>query len=280
MDNKQHYALPIAAGAGLAFVFAMVTSLVGSVLPPVSCCVCLAGTLGSILSIYLLQQKVGAPIETKEAAIVGTAVGGVLFVLFFGFASIFMLVMGASAIPGLRDMPGDAQAAFGGSMALILGVICGVNLFHVLFGALGGVVGAALFKNQAGGNPPGGGGGPGAGGFGPPGGGAPGGFGQAPGSQPGGFGPPGGAPPAGGFGQAPGSQPGGAPGGFGQAPGSQPGGPGQSPGGQPGGFGQAPGSQPGGAPGGFGQAPGSQPGGGFGQPPGGQNPQGGGWGQQ
>ena len=272
MDHKEHYALPIGAGFGVAFVFAIVVSLVGSIIPFVGCCVCLASTAGAILAINLLQKKVGAPIEMKEAAVVGAIIGGLLFLVFTGLSTILVLVVGASAIPGMSEMPGDAAAGLGGSLAVVFGVVCGVNLFHVLFGALGGLAGSAIFKNNA----PGGGGGTPGGGFGPPAGG--GGFGP-PGQPPGGGGPGSFGPP----GQPPGG--GGAPGGFGQPPGGG-GGFGQPPGGPPaggGGFGQPPGGG-GAAPqgGGFGQPPGSQPGGGFGQPPGGggQGPQGGGWGQQ
>lgn len=215
MDNKQFYAVPIVVGIAVGFVFAGVMTAIGMLIPFVGCCACLGGTLGSLLSIMMLQKKVGATIQPKEGAVVGVFVGLGLTVLHFGFTAIMVALLGAAMIPGMQG--GDQAAGVAGSLAIVLGGTCITLLIaHVIFSALGGVAGAAMFKAPPGGPP---------GGIGP---------GGAPGGPPTGFNPQGGPgfgqPPGGGFGPPPG-------GGFGQPP-SGGGGFGPPPGG--GGFGQPP----------------------------------------
>lgn len=197
MDNKQFYAVPVVVGIAVGFVFAGIMSAVSVVLPPVGCCACLGGTLGSVLSLMMLQKKVGAAIQPKEGAIVGVFVGLGLTVLHFGFTAIMVALLGAAMIPGMQG--GDQAAGVAGSMAIVLGGTCITLLIaHVIFSALGGLAGAAMFKPPSSGPP---------GGIGP---------GGAPGGPPTGFNPqsgPGfGPPPGGGFGQPPSG------GGFGQPP--------------------------------------------------------------
>jgi hypothetical protein len=127
---------------------------------------------------------------------------------------LLFLVFGAAMIPGAAGGELEGAAAGTGMMLLIFGGSCILSLvLYGGFGALGGLLGAVIFKPKV--DAPGGGGGfgpPGGGGYGPPGGG---GFGPPGGPPSGGgaFGPPGGGggfgPPSGGpgFGQPPGGGP-------------------------------------------------------------------------
>lgn len=214
MEHKEHYLGPVLIGGVLAAIL--------SSIPIVNYCnfiFCMWMLLGAGLAVKLVQDKTNA-VQGKEGAVIGLFTGLVTGGLFGVLYLLMFLLFGAAMIPGAANGQLEGAALGTGMMAIIFGGSCilAVVIFGG-FGALGGLLGAAIFQpKQA--TPPGGGyGPPGGGGFGPPPGG---GYGPPPG---GGYGP----PPGGGFGQPPG-------GGFGQPPG--------------GGFGQPPGGGYGGPPGG------------------------------
>ncbi|MGE0786556.1 MAG: hypothetical protein AB7S26_12870 [Sandaracinaceae bacterium] len=230
MQHKEHYMGPVIIGGVVAGVL--------SLIPIVNYCnliFCMWMLLGSALAVYLVQNKVGTKIEAGEGAAIGGLTGLVTGGLFGLIYMLLFLVFGASMIPGAASgRVGMSETGMGIGMMLLICVGC-VILALVLygaFGALGGLIGSAVFQPSVppSAGPPGGYGGP------PPGGPPPGGFGQPPGGPPaGGFGQPPGGPPAGGFGQPPG-------GGYGQPPGGGGYGPPPGGGGTPppggGGFGQ------------------------------------------
>ncbi len=181
MEHKEPSLGPVLIGGVAAAIL--------SAIPIINYCnliFCMWMLLGAGLAVKLLQDKTNA-IEVKEGAVIGLLTGlvtggvfGVIYILVF-------LLFGAAMIPGAASGELEGAAAGTGMMALIMGGSCiGSLVVYGGFGALGGVIAAAIFKPKVDGPP-------GSGGFGPPGGG----FGQPPG---GGFG----QPPGGGFGQPPG----------------------------------------------------------------------------
>lgn len=222
MKHKDHYLGPVLIGGVVAGIL--------SAIPFVNYCnfiFCMWMLLGAGLAVYLVQQKVKVTIEPGEGAAIGGLTGLVTGALFGVLYILMFLIFGAAMIPGAADGHVAEAGASVGMMALIFGGGCFASLIiYGAFGALGGVIGASIFKQQP---PPSGGGGQQFGA--PPAQGGGQGFGQPP-QGPGGFG----QPPQGpsGFGQPPQSG-----GGFGQTP--QGGG----------GFGQPPQGGQGGPPPGF-----------------------------
>lgn len=191
MRNKQYYLMPVLVGGAVAGVL--------SAMPIVqygNCIFCLWMLLGAGLAVMLVQNK-AQTVDTSEGAIIGALAGVVCAVIHGAGWGAIMALFGASMIPAAaRGEIGNDQALASGGMlaAIVVGAFVLMLIIYPLFGALGGLFGALIFKPTL--PPPGEGGGrPGS--YQPPsdpfGGG--GGYGQ----PPGGFGPPpGGAPPSGG----------------------------------------------------------------------------------
>jgi len=194
LKYREHYLAPVLVGGIVAGIL--------SSIPFVNYCnfiFCLWMLVGANLAVFMVQNKVQAEIAPMEGAAIGGLAGLVTGGMFGLLYMVLFLIFGAAMIPGAADGHA-AEAGMGvGMMALIFGGSCiGALIVFGGFGALGGMIGSAIFKPKS---PPPGGGGPG--GFQ----GQQGGFGQPP---QGGFG----QPPQGGFGQPPQG-----PSGFGQPPG-------------------------------------------------------------
>ena len=114
----------------------------------VNCLLC-AGFWGSaIFAVWLYRRLSGAP-TTRQAVGIGALTGllaGVLgFLLSFvglsgaqGFLNTYGKLMSPDALQGMGDIP-----AWGGIVFNLIGV-----LFNVGFGALGGLIGGAIFKSR------------------------------------------------------------------------------------------------------------------------------------
>ncbi|HJK91230.1 MAG TPA: hypothetical protein RMH26_10915 [Polyangiaceae bacterium LLY-WYZ-15_(1-7)] len=162
-------------------------------------CCCLIGwftTAGAaILTVKLVDDKASSPIEMGEATLLGVFTGliaGALSGVIWGVALIALDQQNAAAMEQLGF--GGAQRS--SEVAQFFVAFCSSILFHPMFGALGGLIGGAIFKKN---DPPP----PAGGGFGgPPQGGPGGGFGGP--GQGGAFGgPPQGGQGGGGFGGPP-----------------------------------------------------------------------------
>ena len=191
MPNKQFY-MPWVVVIGL------LTGLV-SVIPIVNllnCIFCGWMLLGAGLTTKLVSDKAGATIEPGEGALIGLFTGVVAGIFAGAVSAGISAAMHNStyAMLGGADNPFAQQSAAGGAIMQF----CVYALFLPIFGTLGGLAGAAIFKK---GPPPGGYGGGGYGGGAPPPGG---GFGPGPfGGPPQGGGGYGGPPQGGGFGGPP-----------------------------------------------------------------------------
>jgi hypothetical protein len=198
VPNKEHYLVPVLIGGAVAGVLSSIPFV-----SALNCIFCLWMLVGAALAVMLVQNMTHS-VQIGEAAAIGALAGVVCALITGAFSAAMVAISGAPAIPAAAQ--GQMRELFegGGSIVLLIGATCMMQLIiYPLFGALGGLIGGAIFKPSAGG--PGAGG---DGGFGPPPGG---GFGAPPGGgfgqPPGGFGPPPGqgGPPPGGFGPPPGS---------------------------------------------------------------------------
>ncbi len=188
MRNKNSYFPGVLVGGAAAGVLSTIPFI-----NYVNCLFCAWMLLGAGLAVYLVQQRCN-DVELGEGAIIGIFAGLICGFIAFAGGSLLMLAGFSVGIPGAGNP--EEVLGLGGGLVVMLAMGCAINmLIYPLFGALGGLISAAIFKPSGGGgsNEVGGFGGPSAGGFNPP----------APGALPpaGGTG---GTPPAGGgFGNPP-----------------------------------------------------------------------------
>jgi hypothetical protein len=184
-----------------------------SALPAVNTCCCIWAIVGGMIAANMYIKGSANPVTPADGAVVGAIAGVVGVVLIFVIGIPLQLIFGTammSMMQGIMQSADPSQAAqmremmaasgIGFGRAFVNALISGVTV--IIFSAVGGLLGVALFEKRKGGPgvpppPP-----PQGGGYGNPGGG---GYGT-PGAGGGGF-----NPPAGGYGQ-----PGG--GGYGQNP--------------------------------------------------------------
>lgn len=180
MKNKQAYVPGViiaGAAAGLLSGIPFVNL--------VNCCFCAWMIGGGVLAVNLVSKKTPDVIEAGEGAIIGALAGVICGVIAGSIGAVFQFIgVGTSPmanIPGQQN-PMAELATNAAAMAAV--TLCFSILIYPIFGAVGGLIGAAVFKKKEPPVPPTGFAGPG----------APGG---AAGPQ-GGWGPPPGSPPAGG----------------------------------------------------------------------------------
>jgi hypothetical protein len=169
------------------------------------CCFCIQIVLPGMFAVKFVADKANQSIDAGESAIIGVIVGGIAAVLggtmtaivslLFGGANQAQMAQVAQQVPELAPY---LQQGASGTVSSAISQLCCFGVMFPLFGALGGLIGSAVFKKDPpGGQPPYGGGGtynqPAQGGYGQPQGG---GYGQP---QGGGYEP----PQGGGFGQPP-----------------------------------------------------------------------------
>jgi hypothetical protein len=206
VPNKEFY-MPWVVVVGL------VTGLL-SVIPVVNwlnCLFCGWMLLGAGLSVKLVSDKAGVTIEPGEGALIGLFTGLVTGVFSGAVQAGIQAVMRQNAFAAF-----GGESPFGGQSVAVMAAVqfCASAVLFPLFGTLGGLLGAVIFKKGPpagggyGGPPPGYGGPPPDGGYGGPPQPPQGGFGGPP--QGGGFGGPpqggggfGGPPQGGGFGGPP-----------------------------------------------------------------------------
>ena len=171
-----------------------------SAIPAVNYCCCIWALVGGLLAAHLYIKASPNPVTPADGAIVGALAGGIGVVLIIVIGIPLQLILGTAmmsmmggimqnADPRQADQFREAMAASGG--VTIFNAIKGAvlsSVIAVIFSAVGGLLGVAIFEKRKGGpgmppppppqagGPGGGYGQPGGGGYGQPGGG----FGQNP----------------------------------------------------------------------------------------------------
>jgi hypothetical protein len=116
----------------------------------VNCLLCAGFWAGALLAVWLYKRLSGA-VTLQQGVIIGAAAGLVAGVI--GFALSFVNVAGAAALIETysRFMPEDADidvaALASGPVKIVMNLLgIGVN---IIFGAVGGLIGGAIFKPRA-----------------------------------------------------------------------------------------------------------------------------------
>ncbi|HEV2800639.1 MAG TPA: DUF5518 domain-containing protein [Pyrinomonadaceae bacterium] len=123
-----------------------------SIIPIVSTCCFLWALGGGFLAVYMYGNKAPAPLQTGDAAKLGAMAGAIGALIYLLIQVPVMLFFGAASISQQLESSGagGGMAAFGAGLGffmvfVVAGIIVG-------FGALGGVIGAAVLgKNRPGG---------------------------------------------------------------------------------------------------------------------------------
>lgn len=115
----------------------------------VNCLVCAGFWVGPLFAVWLYKRMSGT-ISTKEGIWVGVTAGAIAGVI--GFLLSFVGAAGASGL--IKEinllMPAQDQidlSGIGGEIGGIIFTLFGV-IFDIIVGAIGGFVGATLFKNK------------------------------------------------------------------------------------------------------------------------------------
>jgi hypothetical protein len=122
-------------------------------------CCCLWVVSGGAIAAYLLQQGDQAPITTGDGAIAGLfagVVGAFIYLLLSIPITIFLAPIERMFMERLAEMAGTMQPDFrnyvGGHIGQGIGLIVGFIMmlfFGSAFSALGGVLGAAIFRRSS-----------------------------------------------------------------------------------------------------------------------------------
>lgn len=125
-----------------------------SILPLLGTCCFLWAIAGGALAVYMYLNKSTMPFAAADGAKLGALAGAIGAGIYLIIALPMMLLGGAMQISQqLEQAGGGGVAAFGAGLGIfIVFIVAGVI---VGFGALGGVIGAAIFgKNRPGGTTP------------------------------------------------------------------------------------------------------------------------------
>jgi hypothetical protein len=115
----------------------------------VNCLLCVGFWGGAILSVWLYQRMTGT-MTIGQAVIVGTVTG-----VFSGLLGFLLGLVGLAGAAGLiktygpllaADESPDLSSALTGSWIIIFNLV-GV-MVNIVFGALGGLIGGAIFKSK------------------------------------------------------------------------------------------------------------------------------------
>lgn len=147
-----------------------------SAIPGIKACCCIWALIGGLVAVYLYVKKSPTPVTTGDGAILGAIAGaiGIAFIVIIGIP--LQLVAGAAMVSLIQSMVPPDQAAQMNALtagetigsAIMSAVV--ISIVGVIFSAIGGLIGVAIFEKRKGGAgvppppPP-----PAAGGFGGPG---------------------------------------------------------------------------------------------------------------
>jgi hypothetical protein len=111
----------------------------------VNCLLCIGFWGSAVLAVWIYMRMTG-PITLKDAVIVGLATGLATGIL--GFALSFIGLAGGTAIANsIRAVAPDASVDIPDGSGVVFN-LCGA-LVDILFGAIGGLIGGALFRKKA-----------------------------------------------------------------------------------------------------------------------------------
>ena len=153
MDNKQHY-LPWIAIWGA--VFAVVCSI-----PLLNCCCFLWFPVAGLLSVMNVSNKANATVQFAEGALVGLITGAVAGIGSGVLAGALNAAMGTALVDFYRTLPNippetmaQLEAAYANPGASFAQSCCLFSVVGPAFGAVGGLIGSAIFKKDGGGAMP------------------------------------------------------------------------------------------------------------------------------
>jgi hypothetical protein len=153
MDNKQHY-FPWVAIWGA--VFAVVCAI-----PLLNCCCFLWFPVAGLLSVMNVSNKANATVPFAEGALVGLITGAVAGVGSGVLAGVLNVAMGTALLDFYRTLPtippetlAQLEAAYANPAASFAQSCCMFTVVGPAFGAIGGLIGSAVFKKDGGGAMP------------------------------------------------------------------------------------------------------------------------------
>lgn len=144
MNNRAHY-LPAVLLWGVVF------GLVGAI-PIISCCGCLFTLGAGVLAARAVANAAPTAVNVGEGAIIG-GLTGILSGGIHGVLNATLNLLLASSLPGIYRSLGappalvaQLEAAMANPIRGALTALCMGIVLGPVFGALGGVIGAAVFK--------------------------------------------------------------------------------------------------------------------------------------
>jgi hypothetical protein len=135
----------------------LITSLVGGVVSTllsnipvinlINCLLCAGFWIGPLLAVWMYRRQVGS-LTLGQGVLIGTLAG--VWAGVFGFALSLFGLAGAAALMRTYSqfLPQDSGIDLGGAAFSVLLNLFGVG-FNVLFGAIGGLLGGAIFRTPA-----------------------------------------------------------------------------------------------------------------------------------
>jgi hypothetical protein len=135
-----------------------------SAIPAVNYCCCIWALIGGIIAVNLYVKKSPVPVKPGDGAVLGAIAGaiGIAFIIVIGIP--LNLLVGTAMVSLLQGMvPPDQAAQMNQMMAAGVGIASAIksavilSVVAVIFSALGGLIGVAIFekrKNGAGAPPP------------------------------------------------------------------------------------------------------------------------------
>ncbi len=151
MDNKEHY-LPWVAIWGL--VFGVISGI-----PLLNCCCFLWFPIGALLTVMNVANKAGRTVEFAEGAILGLIVGGIAGVSSGMIGGTISALSGTASLEMVRSLPNlppdqrEMMEAMYGNPATSFAMSCCMHsVIGPALGAIGGLIGSAVFKKDGSGS--------------------------------------------------------------------------------------------------------------------------------
>ncbi|MGH9942630.1 MAG: hypothetical protein ACRD9R_09790 [Pyrinomonadaceae bacterium] len=125
-----------------------------SIIPLVGSCCILWALAGGAVAVFMYLKNSNAPFTTGDGATLGAMAGGVGALIYLIIGLPMAMIMGVAQMQQALEQAGVRDFPLGGTALTIVGMII-VAVMLVIFGLLGGLIGAAIFgKNRPGAMPP------------------------------------------------------------------------------------------------------------------------------
>jgi hypothetical protein len=145
MDNKQHY-LPWVAIWGA--VFGVISGI-----PLVNCCCFLWFPVAGLLAVMNIANKANVTVPFAEGAVVGLLTGLIAGVISGMFSGALGAAGGSALVDFYRGLPNitpevmaQIEAQYSNPAATFFQSCCMFTVVGPAFGAIGGLIGSAIFK--------------------------------------------------------------------------------------------------------------------------------------